>query len=162
MFYRKQRDANSTLNRRSHESRSGKKQGEQNQEDMDNNIKVLIFVESRYKVNRKKIIAVVKTLLKEQSVTGSVEVSIAVVGDRKMRSLNKKHRGKDNTTNVLSFSINEGEPMVLPTDTLRLGDVVISYPQIIREAAAEEMLVDDKVNELVQHGLMHLLGLHHE
>lgn len=129
---------------------------------MDNNINVLLFVESRYTVNRKKIVSAVKSLLKEHSVTGSVEISVAIVGDRKMRSLNKKHRDKDTTTNVLSFSINEGEPMVLPTDTLRLGDVIISYPQVIKEAAEEEMLVDDKINELAQHGLMHLLGLHHE
>ncbi len=129
---------------------------------MDNNIKVLLFVESRYKVNRKKIAGAVKNILREHSVAGPVEVSIAIVGDRKMRALNKKHRGKEGTTNVLSFSLAEGEAMVLPTDTLRLGDVVLSYPQIIREAARDEVLVDDKINELAQHGLMHLLGLHHE
>jgi ssRNA-specific RNase YbeY (16S rRNA maturation enzyme) len=39
---------------------------------------------------------------------------------------------------------------------------VLSYPQVINDAVRDEMLVDDKVDELVEHGLMHLLGLHHE
>lgn len=126
------------------------------------NINVLLFVESRYKVNRKSINSKVKGVLKEQQIVGPVEVSIAIVGDRKMRSLNNKYRGKDKTTNVLSFPISEGGATVLPNDTLRLGDVVVSYPQMIKEAAEEEVMVDDKVNELVEHGLLHLLGIHHE
>lgn len=128
----------------------------QNKEDMDN-IKIMLFVESRYKVNRKRITTTIKNLLSEQMVTGPVEVSVAVVGDRKMRDLNKKYREKDETTNVLSFSLNEDTQ----TDILRLGEVVISYPEVIREAAAEEVLVDDKIDELVKHGLSHLLGIHH-
>ena len=129
----------------------------QNKEDMDN-IKVMLFVESRYKVNRKRVVTTIKNLLNEQMVTGAVEVSVAVVGDRKMLDLNKKYRDKDETTNVLSFSLNEDTQ----TDILRLGEVVISYPEVIREAAEEEVLVDDKIDELVKHGLSHLLGIHHQ
>lgn len=126
------------------------------------NIKVLIFVESRYKINRKRIISSLKNLLQKHSVVGSTEVSVAIVGDRKMKTLNKKYRNLDKTTNVLSFTLSEGEPTVVPSETLKLGDIVVSYPQVIREAAAEEVLVDDKIDELVQHGALHLLGIHHE
>lgn len=126
------------------------------------NIKVLIYVESRYKVNRKKIVSAIKNLLKEQSVSGSVVVSVAIVGDRKMRELNKKYRNLDKTTNVLSFPQTEGEQAVSKSDELHLGDIVISYPQVIKEAAQEEVLVDDKIDELVNHGTLHLLGIHHE
>ncbi len=121
-----------------------------------------VFVESRYKVNRKRVIATLSQLLEKQEILRDVEVSVAVVGDRKMRDLNKKYRGKDATTNVLSFSLSEGDASVMPSDVLRLGDIVISYPEVIREAAEEEVLVDDKIDELVTHGLMHLLGIHHE
>ncbi len=121
-----------------------------------------VFVESRYKVNRKRVVAALSELLDKQDIQRDVEVSVAVVGDRKMRELNKKYRGKDTTTNVLSFSLSEGDASVMPNDVLRLGDIVVSYPEIIREAAAEDMLVDDKVDELVAHGLLHLLGIHHE
>lgn len=126
------------------------------------NTKVLLFVESRYKVNRKRIISTVSNLLREHGISGPVEVSVAIIGDRKMRELNKKYKGLEETTNVLTFSLSEGSPIVLPTEILKLGDVVVSYPQVINEAAEEEMLVDDKIDELVKHGVLHLLGIHHE
>lgn len=136
---------------------------ERQRESMDkDNIKVLIFVESRYKVNRKKITSAVKELLKEHSVIGPAEISVAIVGDRKMRALYKKYKGLDKTTNVLSFSLTEGKGTNLNDDVLRLGDVVVSYPKVIKEASDEEKMVDDKVNELVTHGVLHLLGIHHE
>jgi probable rRNA maturation factor len=124
--------------------------------------KVLIYVESRYKVNRKRMKAAVAYVLEEQNIQSPIEVSIAIVGDRKMRALNKKYRDKDKTANILSFPISEGGESVLPPDVTRLGDIIISYPELIREAAAEEMLVDDRVDMLVQHGMLHLLGIHHQ
>ena len=125
-------------------------------------INVLIFVESRYKVNRKRIRKLVVSLLNKQEIIGKTEVSIAVVGDRKMRELSRKYKGEDKTRNVLSFSQTEGEPSQAQSDVLYLGDVVVSYPQVIKEAAAEDMFVDDKIDELIEHGLMHLLGINHE
>lgn len=124
--------------------------------------KVLIFVESRYRANRKRIKGKVDKTLSANEITTPVEVSIAVVGDRKMRELSKKYTGEDKTHNVLSFSQTEGESASSHDQILRLGDIVISYPEVIREASKEEMLVDDKVDELIEHGLMHLLGLHHD
>ena len=123
---------------------------------------VLLYVESRYRVDRKRVRETVIATLKDNGVQGPVEVSIALVGDRKMRELSQKYKGEDKTRNILSFSLSEGEPTVLPTDILRLGDVVISYPEVIREAVRDEVMVDDRVNELVEHGLLHLMGLHHE
>lgn len=123
---------------------------------------VEIFVESRYQVNRKKIRDLATNLLDKKGVSGKVEVSIAIVGDRKMRELSKRYKGEDKTRNVLSFAQSEGEPTTNPPDTIILGDVVISYPEVIREASRDEVLVDDKISELVEHGIMHLLGISHE
>jgi probable rRNA maturation factor len=125
-------------------------------------ISVLIFVESRYKINRKRIKKVVESVIAGNGVAGPVEVSVAVVGDRKMRQLSKQYKGEDKTRNILSFSQTEGESIVVSSDVLRLGDIVLSFPQVINDAVRDEMLVDDKVDELIEHGLMHLLGLHHE
>ena len=125
-------------------------------------VNVLLHVESRYRVGRKRVRQTVEKVLKTQDVQGPVEVSIAIVGDRKMRELSKKYKGEDKTRNILTFSLIEGEPIVMPTDILRLGDIVISYPVVITEAAAQEKLVDDRINELIEHGLMHLLGVQHE
>ena len=125
-------------------------------------LSVLIFVESRYKINRKRIKKTVEKVISANEVTGPTEVSIAIVGDRKMRELSRKYKGEDKTRNILSFSQTEGEEIKVAKDVLRLGDIVLSYPQVINDAVRDEMLVDDKVDQLIEHGLMHLLGLHHE
>jgi probable rRNA maturation factor len=124
-------------------------------------VKILTFVESRYKVNRKLIKQAVHDVLDENGVSSPVELSLAFVGDRKMRGLNKKFRNLDKTTNILSFPLSEGEQTPLPGNIIRLGDIIISYPQVIREASEEDMMVDDKIDLLVRHGLTHLLGIHH-
>lgn len=129
----------------------------------NDNLTVLLFVESRYKLDRKRVKSTVAKVLGAQGVAGNVEVSIAFVGSRKMKELSEKYKGdgpKDR--NILSFPLAEGEQTKMPGDKIRLGDIVISYPYVIKEAAEYEMLVDDRIAELVEHGLMHLLGLHHE
>ena len=122
---------------------------------------VLVYIESRYKANRKRIKRAINAVLREEKMQTPVEVSVAIIGDRKMRALNKKYRDLDKTTNVLSFQLSEGEQSHLPSDVVRLGDIVVSYPQVIKEAARDEMMVDDKIEELVQHSMYHLLGIHH-
>lgn len=126
-----------------------------------NNVNVLMYVESRYKVNRKRVKKTVLDALAANTINTPVEVSLAIVGDRKMKALNMKYRNLDKTTNVLSFPLSEGESVTMPQDVTRLGDIVISYPQVIRDSARDEMLVDDKIDELVRHSMLHLLGIHH-
>ena len=125
-------------------------------------INVLLFVESRYKVDRKRITSSVTKFLTGNGMESDVEVSIAIVGDRKMRELSRKYKGEDKTRNILSFSQTEGERIETPKGVLGLGDIVLSFPEVINDSVRDEMLVDDKVDQLVEHGLMHLLGLHHE
>lgn len=125
------------------------------------NVRVPIYIESRYKVNRKKIKESVERILEEHKINASCEVSVAVVGNRKMRALNKKYRSIDKSTNVLSFPQQEGDVIAPVANTLYLGDIVIAYPKVIEEASRENMLVDEKVSELVEHSVRHLLGIHH-
>jgi probable rRNA maturation factor len=125
-------------------------------------IHILFFVESRYKVDRKRIRKLILEVLQKNDVKGPVEVSLAIVGDRKMREISRKYKGDDKTRNILSFPLSEGPSSMLPTDKLRLGDIVISYPEVIRESAKLDKMVDDRVAELMEHGMNHLLGLHQE
>lgn len=132
-------------------------------------IATLLFCESRYPVNRRAIKKTVEAVLGERGVSGNVEVSVSIVGDRKMRILNKKYREKDTSTDVLSFSQLEGKPadkvdipMGLPDKVLRLGDVIVSYPMARKNAAKKEVLVEEEIHFLIRHGLHHLLGIHHE
>ena len=78
------------------------------------------------------------------------------------------YRHVDSTTDVLSFPLNDPSdstkyvPFVEPPDgVLQLGDIIVSYPQAVVEAAEENKLVDDQIVFLVLHGLNHLLGIHH-
>ncbi len=129
-------------------------------------ITVLFQTESHFPVDRKKIKAAIEEALVGQ-VHRDAEVSVSVVGDRRMRELNKKYRQLDKTTDVLSFGLNDptvqipAEFVEAPDDVLRLGDIVVSYPQAVAEAREENTLVHDRVVFLVLHGLDHLLGKHH-
>ncbi|KKS97602.1 MAG: hypothetical protein UV73_C0007G0045 [Candidatus Gottesmanbacteria bacterium GW2011_GWA2_43_14] len=127
---------------------------------------ILIKTDSHYKVNRGRIRKLIENFLGERKVRHKVEVSLSVVGDRQMKKLNNDYRKLDMTTDVLSFPLSPMESGTVfvdaPDNILRLGDIVISYPQVIESASEEDKLVDDKIDELIIHGLKHLLGQHHE
>ncbi len=76
-----------------------------------------------------------------------------------MSELNKKYRGRATPTNVLSFSMLEGEER--PFSDM-LGDIVISLETANREAVEEGVSLEEKVRRLLAHGLLHLLGYDHE
>ncbi len=89
-----------------------------------------------------------------------VELSIALVDEELMTELNERYRGKKKTTNVLSFSMSEGEfPHLHPE---MLGDVVICVPVAKKEAEESGLTVDERITELLIHGILHLFGFDHE
>lgn len=93
------------------------------------------------------------------------EVSILLVSDAKMRKINKQWRGKDSSTDVLSFPLFEGEKLEIPLKSLHpleLGDVVISLPTAKRQAREHEVGLRQELDLLLVHGMLHLLGLDHE
>jgi len=126
-------------------------------------VKVNFYTESRYRVDRKKIRQQIKKTLADQEVQTSTELTVSIVGDRKMKTLNLKYRKINATTDVLSFSqLEKSDKFVVPPkDALYLGDIIISYPQAVNQARQFNLLVDDEINKLVSHGLLHLLGVHH-
>ena len=87
------------------------------------------------------------------------EVSVLVVGDRAMRTLNRRYRGKDRTTDVLSFPLREGRFSSIQSDLL--GDIVICMPAAARQARAAGETLLDEVDRLLVHGFLHLLGYDH-
>lgn len=129
-------------------------------------ISILFQTETHFPVDRKKIKESVSRAL-ETKVNSNAEVSISIIGDRRMRELNRTYRKLDKTTDVLSFPLNDpvytDTQFVDPPDNvLRLGDIIVSYPQAVAEATEENTMVDDMIIRLVLHGLDHLLGIHHE
>lgn len=129
-------------------------------------ITALIKTESHYTVDRDRVRGIIQKVLVAKGVKGSVEISVSIVGDRLMKRLNGKYRNIPETTDVLSFPMADeivDTPFVDPPDNiLRLGDIVISYPQAREDASEENKLVDDKIDELVEHSMLHLLGQHHK
>ena len=128
-------------------------------------VRILFKTDSHYTVDRERLRSTIKAFLADRKVTGNVELSISVVGDRMMQKLNRQCRSSDSTTDVLSFPLIDWSsvPFVDPPDgILRLGDIVVSYPQAVLSASEEEKMVDDIIDELVIHGLQHLMGQHHE
>jgi probable rRNA maturation factor len=86
------------------------------------------------------------------------EISILLSDDASIRTLNRTWRGKDTATNVLSFPAADPDQ-----DGPRLlGDVVLAFETIAREAAAEGKPVEDHLSHLAVHGVLHLLGFDHE
>ena len=78
------------------------------------------------------------------------------VGDRKMRTLNKKYLGHDYTTDVISFSQIEGEPLKQPVPFL--GDIVISLPMAERQAKVYGNSYYYELCFYICHGILHLMG----
>ncbi len=128
-------------------------------------VNIIISSDPRYKINKPALHETILNVLKKHGLSNQIEVEINVVGDRKMHDLNKEYRKIDSTTDVLSFSLTEGgkEGFVAnPDKILRLGSIVISYPQTVQNASLEGISVDEEMNFLASHGLNHLLGIHHE
>lgn len=134
-------------------------------------INIIISSDPRYGINRLAIRAAVLNVLNQLRILGRVEIGVNVVGDRKMHELNKKYRAIDETTDILSFALEDPQPrslqhiarigFVASADrVLRLGDIVISYPQAVIDASLDGISVDEEINFLVDHGTRHLLGIH--
>lgn len=129
-------------------------------------VTVLFQTESHFPVSKDTVRSALENRLKT-AVHRNSEVSVSIVGDRAMKHLNKKYRNLDTTTDVLSFpqhdTAADKNPFIEPPDNiLRLGDIVVSYPEAVKEATNASKLVDDVIVELVLHGLDHLLGIHHQ
>ena len=90
---------------------------------------------------------------------GSVEVSLLLTGDAAVQALNREWRGQDKPTNVLSFPAPDqpGPPGPRP-----IGDVVLAYETVAREADQEGKPLADHATHLIVHGMLHLLGFDHE
>jgi probable rRNA maturation factor len=86
------------------------------------------------------------------------EVSLDLIGDGRMRRLNRRYRGQDCTTDVLAFAMREAKGPRSPL----LGDVVISVPTAARQAAEAGRTLDQELTALLIHGVLHLLGFDHE
>jgi probable rRNA maturation factor len=87
---------------------------------------------------------------------GAGSLGVRFSGDREVRRLNRTYRGKDKTTDVLSFPGDE------PASGGHLGDILISVPVARRQAEAAGHSVEREIKILLLHGILHCMGYDHE
>ncbi len=120
-----------------------------------------------------------KVALKEAKIDPKAEISLAIVGDGRIRRLNKMYRGKNRVTDVLSFAdktvlpylakafprMKKGEDMEFvnsPDGVNYLGEVIICYPRAKKQAKRLGHSLKKELAILLVHGILHLLGYDHE
>ncbi|MFP3869946.1 MAG: rRNA maturation RNase YbeY [Syntrophobacteria bacterium] len=87
------------------------------------------------------------------------ELSVLLVDDERMSSLNWQHRGRRGPTNVLAFCMREGEFGEISPELL--GDVVICVPTAQRQAQEGGISLEEMISRLLVHGILHLCGFDH-
>jgi probable rRNA maturation factor len=88
-------------------------------------------------------------------------VDITLADDDTQRGLNRSWRGKDAPTNVLAFPAADPAVPVPPGAPLLLGDIILAFETVRREAAEQHKPFEDHLRHLVVHGVLHLLGYDH-
>lgn len=115
--------------------------------------------QSKIKIDKRIIRSMVLKILKTLDCADK-EISLSFIDDEKIKQLNKQYLGKDKATNVLSFSLLEGEYGNINPQIL--GDVIISVETAQRDALYGKLTVDQEIDFLIIHGILHLLGYNHE
>lgn len=86
-----------------------------------------------------------------------IYISVKISNDKEIQALNKLHLGRDFPTDVLSFNANENEE-----EGYFLGDIIVNYDQAKRQASKYKNSKKEEIAQLVEHGVLHLLGVHHK
>ena len=90
---------------------------------------------------------------------GAAELSLVLADDETVAALNERWRRRRGPTNVLAFA---SEERAMPPAPLLLGDVVLAYETVTKEARDQGKALVDHLRHLVIHGVLHLLGYDHE
>ena len=121
-----------------------------------------IAIENRQRaapVDRERLARTLWRALDGEGLAGA-EVTLLLVGDRRIHELNRRWRGVDRPTDVLAFPQREGEGGDLHPGVL--GDVVISVATAARQAREAGRPLADELDLLAVHGVLHLAGYDHE
>ncbi len=139
-------------------------------------IKTDIIIAEKLWKTQPNISSQIKSLIKQivpqtpLATIKKIEISILLTNDKQIQELNKNYRHKDKPTNVLSFPLLDGkkikngnlQKLNLNTDYLALGDIVISYETLSKEAKEQNKTFQNHLTHLLIHSLLHLIGFDHE
>lgn len=127
-------------------------------------IKVNVVKQANYPVSVKKIRESLKDYFGKSGIISASEVTVAIVGETKMLEMSRKYMKDGKIHNVLSFTPDEVKSQFVypPDGIIHLGEIIICYPEVVKESKKEGKLIEAKLMELALHGAAHLLGIHHE
>jgi probable rRNA maturation factor len=121
-----------------------------------------ILIENRQtklKIDLRQLRIIARKILSYLGLSES-ELSIVIVDNEQIREINKNYLGKDCPTNVVSFSMSEGEYGNVNPNIL--GDVIISVEKAHEDAVKSGISSNDEIDHLLIHGILHLIGYNHE
>lgn len=113
-------------------------------------------------LKRAHIKKAIEMTLDHVDVKSDSEIGIACVDHEESHRLNLEYRGKDKSTNVLSFLSDIPEEVLPLLDARPLGDLVICIPVVLDEAIEQHKTAQDHFMHMLVHGTLHLLGYDHE
>jgi probable rRNA maturation factor len=127
-------------------------------------IKILVSKQSNYPVKSALIKKKLAEFLVKSGIVSDADVNIAIVGEAKMLEIGKRYLKDKKLHNVLSFVPGEvkGRFVYPPDGKIHLGEIIVCYPLAVKEASDEDVLIDERVYELIEHGALHLMGIHHK
>lgn len=128
-------------------------------------IKVFVSKQLNYPISTPKIKKHVKNILVKKGLVSDASISVALIGIGKMKQLSLRYlKEVDGIHNVLSFTENEVSKKFIypPGNAIHLGEVVVCYPLAVEEAKKLNQRIDKRALFLIEHGISHLLGEHHD
>ena len=112
--------------------------------------------------------SIITAVLSEEKVAGPMEINCVITDDENIRKFNRRYRGIDEPTDVLSFALTEksrgGDAVDFPSvpgASGKFGDIMVSYPRAEAQAAGLGHSVEDELTLLLVHGTLHLLNYDH-
>lgn len=136
---------------------------------------MIVNLQRKIKIDTGSFVAFVDALRASVGDVEKDDFAVAFVSDRRMKDLNRFFRGKDSTTDVLSFphaadefaqsadvSPSGSDELAQAPDENFLGDIVISVEQAARQAEDNGLTLENEIKQLILHGLLHLCGFDHE
>lgn len=114
-------------------------------------------------INQKLINSVITESLKYEGISDNCEISVTIVDNKEIHSINLKHRGIDRPTDVLSFPLIDFDKETLPNDGTKiyLGDIIISIEKAAEQAKEYGHSIEREIGFLTAHSMLHLLGYDH-
>lgn len=125
-------------------------------------LKINISKQSNYPISGVKVRKFLQEFFKKHGIVSDAECHVSFVGEAKMLTLAKKYYKDNRLHNVFSFVESETKDWKHPNNIMYLGEIVVCFPQVLKEAKHEGKLIEEKVLELIGHSALHLLGIHHK